>query len=170
MMRGGAVYDDGMLRIAWAGDPPVLNIAGEIDESTYPGLVGALKEVQDGYGEVHISLAEVDYCDLAGLRAIVLLTGTDGQGPGADGQDLSTDGQRPSENGQGRYRDGLGRGGEERHPRRVVLHEVPSQLLTVLRIVGWDTAPGLALADGDARSQSRSKASTEASMLGGGRG
>ena len=157
MMREGAVYDDGMLRIAWVGSPPVLAIAGEIDESNYPGLLGALKEVADEHradehgadehgadehGEVHVSLAEVDYCDLAGLRAIVMLTGAHGLGHDGEGQ---------SQNGDGR------------HPRRVVLHEMPSQLQTVLRIVGWDSMPGLALLDGhSAGSQAWSDATVEA--------
>ena len=132
MMRKVAVYDDGMLRIAWVGSPPVLAIAGEIDESNYPGLVGALKEVADEHGAdehgaVHVNLAEVDYCDLAGLRAIVMLTGAHALGHDGEGQ---------SQNGDGRHR------------RRVVLHEMPSQLQTILRIVGWDSIPGLALLDG----------------------
>lgn len=116
-MSGGAIYDDGVLRITWAGNPPVLALAGEIDESTYQGLVGALNEATDGRGEIHVSLARVDYCDLAGLRAIILLTGADGQ----------------SRNGSGPQ------------SRRLVLHEVPPYLQTVLRIVGWDSAPGLTL-------------------------
>ncbi len=155
MMREGEVYDDGMLRIAWAGSPPVLAIAGEIDESTYPGLVGVLKEVADEHEadehqEVHVSLAEVDYCDLAGLRAIVMLTGADGLGQDGEGQ---------SQNGDGRHR------------RRVVLHEMPSQLQTVLRIVGWDSIPGLALLDGHhASSQAWSDAIVEAGQPTGGRG
>ena len=52
MMSKDAIYDDGVLRVAWAGSPPVLALAGEIDESTYPGLVGALKEAADGDGEI----------------------------------------------------------------------------------------------------------------------
>jgi ABC-type transporter Mla MlaB component len=31
--------------------------------------------------------------------------------------------------------------------RRVVLHQVPSRLATVLRLVGWDVAPGLTLVE-----------------------
>ncbi len=155
MMREGAVYDDGMLRIAWVGSPPVLAIAGEIDESTYPGLVGVLKEVADGHGadehaEVHVSLAEVDYCDLAGLRAIVMLTGAHGVGRDGDSQS--------------QHRDG-------RHRRRVVLHETPSQLQAVLRIVGWDSMPGLALLDGhNASSHAWSDATVKAGMPTGGQG
>ncbi len=111
-----AVYDDGVLRITNTDDPPGLAIAGEIDESTYDGLIGALGKFAHGPGEVHVSMGGVSYCDLAGLRAIVCVTGADG---GARG------------NGGG--------------TRRVVLHEVPAQLATVLRIVGWDAIPGLAV-------------------------
>ena len=51
MMSRDAVYDDGVLRVTWAGSPPVLTLAGEIDESTYPGLIGALKEATNGTGK-----------------------------------------------------------------------------------------------------------------------
>jgi ABC-type transporter Mla MlaB component len=66
------LYDDGVLRIT--GVPPVAALAGEIDESSYAGLVSALDELGNGYSEVHMDLAGVRYCDLAGLRAIVSLT------------------------------------------------------------------------------------------------
>jgi ABC-type transporter Mla MlaB component len=121
-----AVYDDGVLRITTTDDPPGLAIAGEIDESTYPGLVSALDKLADGPAEIHVSLAAVSYCDLAGLRAIVRITGADSNGT-----------------------DGSGNGGS----RRVVLHGVPRQLKTVLQIVGWDSIPGLALDQPDSRVQ-----------------
>ena len=111
-----AVYDDGVLRITNTDDPPGLAIAGEIDESTYDGLIGALGKFAHGPGEIHVSMGGVSYCDLAGLRAIVCVAGADG-GARGDGGDT----------------------------RRVVLHEVPAQLATVLRIVGWDAIPGLAV-------------------------
>jgi len=67
----------------------------------------------DGSGEVHIDLAGVDYCGLAGLRVLT----------------------------------GLGDGdGQEQLPRRLILHHLPAHLSEVLRILGWDTAPGLAIA------------------------
>jgi ABC-type transporter Mla MlaB component len=116
-MTGGAtVYDDGVLRITSISNPPGLALEGDIDESTYTGLVHALQASTKDRAEVHFSLGGVRYCDLAGLRAIVRATGI--------GED--------SDNGHG---DGC----------RVVLHEVPAQLIKVLRIVGWDTTPGLAL-------------------------
>ncbi len=74
------IYDDGVLRIT--GVRPVFAIAGEIDESTYAGLVGVLDELGDTGGEVQLDLAGVQYCDLAGLRAIVALTGAGHVGNG----------------------------------------------------------------------------------------
>jgi ABC-type transporter Mla MlaB component len=118
MTNDRALYDDGVLRITNTDDPPGLAIAGEIDESTYDGLVGALGKVAHGPAEVHVSLGGVSYCDLAGLRAIVCVTGAD---HGSTGRNADGD------------------------TRRVVLHEVPPQLATVLRIVGWDSTPGLAV-------------------------
>jgi ABC-type transporter Mla MlaB component len=114
-----AVYDDGVLRITGITDPPGLAMAGEIDESTYAGLLSALQDVTGGRAEVHLSLGGVSYCDLAGLRAIVCATGASGCEDSVHG-----------------YCAG---------PRAVVLHEVPAQLITVLRIVGWDATPGLTL-------------------------
>jgi ABC-type transporter Mla MlaB component len=114
MTNSYTVYDDGVLRITSTVDPPGLALAGEIDESTYPGLLSALRGVADGRAEVHVSLGDVRYCDLAGLRALVSTT---------DSED--------------------GVNGPYAGPRAVVLHEVPAQLITVLRIVGWDSTPGL---------------------------
>jgi hypothetical protein len=122
-----ALYDDGVLRITTTADPFALVIAGEIDESTYPGLVSALDKLADSPAEIHVSLAEVSYCDLAGLRAIVRITGADGNGAVSSGAVSSGAGTS-------------GAGG-----RRVVLHGVSRQLKTVLEIVGWDSIPGLAL-------------------------
>jgi anti-anti-sigma factor len=105
-------YDDGVLRITCVGSPASLAIAGEIDEYTHAALVGTLRKLTDGLHEIHINLAGVAYCDLAGLRAILLLAG------GSANHDGGT---------------------------RLVLHEVPGLVKTVLQILGWDTTPGLAL-------------------------
>jgi anti-anti-sigma regulatory factor len=80
MARCYGAYDDGVLRVACAGSPAVVRIAGEIDESSYSGLVGALERLADREGDVHINLAALTFCDLAGLRAILRLAGT-GRGP-----------------------------------------------------------------------------------------
>ena len=82
MVTGHSVYDDGVLRISRTADPPGLALAGEIDESTYPALLGALRELPDTPPEVHLDLADVSYCDLAGLRAIVRLASPGGAGTG----------------------------------------------------------------------------------------
>jgi len=118
MTSNSPVYDDGVLRITSTSNPPGLTFEGEIDESTYPGLVQALQASTSDRAEIHLSLGGVSYCDLAGLRAIVCATGA---------SDCEASG-----NGHG-------------DARRVVLHEVPPQLVTVLQIVGWDAIPGLAL-------------------------
>jgi anti-anti-sigma factor len=73
MASGPDVYDDGVLRVMRAGSPPVVVIAGEIDESNYSGLVRALDRLVDGRSEIHVNMAGVEFCDLAGLRAILRL-------------------------------------------------------------------------------------------------
>lgn len=73
--RCGAYYD-GVLRVIWAVRPPVVLIAGELDASRCSGLVSALEGLADHEGDVHVNLAELVFCDLAGLRAIVGLTWT----------------------------------------------------------------------------------------------
>ena len=113
----GLVLDDGTLRITWrGGEPPIMVLAGEVDEASYPGLVAALTGAAAHYAEIHLDLAGLGYCDLAGLRAIVRLASPDA----ADGDAV----------------------------KRVVLHQVPDSLRTVLHIVGWDAAARLTLADG----------------------
>jgi len=126
------VYNDGVLRISRAGIPPVLVIAGEIDESTYPALAGTLRELAqgqsaDGPTETHINLAGLTYCDLTGLRAIIGLAAS------ASG---------------GTY-GGAADGGAGHCGTRLVLHEVPAHLRTVLQVVGWDTTPGLSYDGGE---------------------
>jgi anti-anti-sigma factor len=108
-----SVYDDGVLQMTPVGSPPGLAIAGEIDEDTYPALVGRLEELA-GAAEIHLNLAGVKYCDLAGLRAMIRLASTS----------------------------------SDIHGRRLVLHNVPPQLRTVLSVVGWDSTPGLVIDQG----------------------
>jgi ABC-type transporter Mla MlaB component len=105
------MVDNGMLRITRAASAPRLMLAGDIDESSIAFLTAALAGTADGPGEVHVDLARVEYCGLAGLRALA----------------------------------GLG-GGQDDRPRRLVLHHLPAHLHEVLRIMGWDTSPGLAIA------------------------
>jgi ABC-type transporter Mla MlaB component len=58
------------------GRPPGLALAGEIDENTYPALVEKLAEFTGP--ELHLFLADVEYCDLAGLRAMIRLANGSG--------------------------------------------------------------------------------------------
>lgn len=69
----------GALQVSQAGKPPRLMITGDIDESSYPGLIAALSDLPEGPGEIHIYLAGVQYCDLAGLRALICLTDRTGR-------------------------------------------------------------------------------------------
>ena len=79
----GLVLDDGTLRITWrSGEPPIMMLAGEVDEASYPGLVAALTGAAAQYDEIHLDLAGLGYCDLAGLRAIVRLASPDAAGGG----------------------------------------------------------------------------------------
>ena len=75
MITSHPAYDDGVLRITCIGSPASLAIAGDIDGYTYAALLDTLRRLTDGLHEIHINLADVDYCDLAGLRAIILLAG-----------------------------------------------------------------------------------------------
>ena len=95
----------------WQG----LAVTGEIDESSFCFFAEALHVLSAALSVIHIDLAGVQYCDLAGLRLMVRLTG-------ADGLD-----------------------GAQRGARRVVLHGTAPPLRAVLGILGWDRTPGLAL-------------------------
>jgi anti-anti-sigma regulatory factor len=117
---------DGTLRITLVHSPPGLAITGDIDESTYCRLLSALETFTGGPGDIHVNLAGVEYCDLAGLRAIIGLTGASGHSS-----------------------------------RGVVLHSVPPHLNTVLRILGWDSIPGLTMDDSEISGSLRSARVTD---------
>jgi anti-anti-sigma regulatory factor len=65
---------DDILRITKPDRVPGLIIAGEIDESSYTFLVQGLAALTPR-GDVHIDLGSVEFCDLAGLRAIISVAG-----------------------------------------------------------------------------------------------
>lgn len=81
-MADDGTYDDGVLRIVSTTSPDGLVLAGEIDESTYPALVTALDRltIANGTGRLHIDLSGVEFCDAAGLHAMVRLAARAGCG------------------------------------------------------------------------------------------
>src|SRR5580700_7315953 len=121
---GDVVSDDGQLRITRPAGEPWLFVAGEIDEYSYKSLIRTLASVARDPGEIHIDLADVQYCDVAGLRAFVVLAAA------------------PCRDQAGLCRDQAG--------PRVVLHQVPPRLVNVLHILAWDATSGLTIAPDDA--------------------
>ena len=65
---------DETLRVTRAGNRAGLILAGEIDESSYSVLAHSLAGLT-GDRDVHVDLRGVEFCDVAGLRAIVCLAG-----------------------------------------------------------------------------------------------
>ena len=118
---GPLTIGDAELYVDRAGGQLRLVIKGDIDEDTYADLAAALSSIADSRGEIHVDLADVQFCDLAGLRAILSLS--EG-GPGQDG-----------------------------HGRRVILHQLPQELKTLLQILGWDATPGLLMDESPPRPQ-----------------
>jgi len=70
---------DGSLRIAWDAGPPRLVLAGNIDLTSHTALIAAMAQAAGGAGQVHIDMARVSFCDVAGLR--ILMHGGDRQRP-----------------------------------------------------------------------------------------
>jgi anti-sigma B factor antagonist len=64
------------------GDPPVLQVAGEIDLSTADQLRTALQEALAADPKVVVDMAGVTFFDAAGLRVVLQLAASrDGAGP-----------------------------------------------------------------------------------------
>ena len=102
------------LQATFTTSPPVLQLAGDIDDWTYPYLTEVLARAsQAGERRIQVDLLDVRYCDVAGLRAIISLASGKGYGRGAIDQ--------------------------------IVLAPLPGFLQRLLRILGWDAAPGVIL-------------------------
>lgn len=71
---GPLTIGDAELHVDRAGSQLRLAIKGDIDEDTYADLHAALSSIADGSGEIHVDLADMQFCDLAGLRAIIRLS------------------------------------------------------------------------------------------------
>ena len=104
----------GMSELSVSRSRQGLAVTGEIDESSFCFFAQALDALAEG-SLVHIDLAGVEYCDVAGLRLMVRLTRAD---------DLN---------------------GDHEGARHVVLHAAAPQLRAVLGVLGWDRTPGLVL-------------------------
>jgi anti-anti-sigma factor len=69
------------LHAVFTSPPPTLHLAGDIDEWTFHDLTKVLAHTAAaGAPRVHVDLADVEYCDVAGLRAIISLAGGQGNG------------------------------------------------------------------------------------------
>ena len=67
------------LHAVFTSPPPTLHLAGDIDEWTFPDLTNILaRTAATGAPRIHVDLADVEYCDVAGLRAIISLAGGGG--------------------------------------------------------------------------------------------
>jgi anti-anti-sigma regulatory factor len=60
--------------IAHCSHPAQLLLAGELDICSVPGLTAALSDAADSTDVLHLDLADVHFCDLAALQAIISLT------------------------------------------------------------------------------------------------
>ncbi len=80
----GQIVAGGALRIDHAGN--LLRLAGDMDEATHAGLVAALDHFAGEPADIHIDLAGVDFCDVACLRAFVLLSHASHQDPDQPGR------------------------------------------------------------------------------------
>ena len=68
------------LAASFTRPPARLQLAGVVDESTYPVLRRALaKAAMAGDDAIRVDMAGVEFCDLAGLRMIVSAAGPGGQ-------------------------------------------------------------------------------------------
>jgi anti-anti-sigma factor len=61
----------GTLRVERSDDPPGLRLAGEVDAANVEALAELLSRAALAGGELHVDIAEVLFCDLGGLRALV---------------------------------------------------------------------------------------------------
>ena len=73
------VHDDGVLTISRIPGSRGYVLAGEIDATTYGALLAALADIAGG-GDVYLDLSGLDFCDAAGLNAMVGLVDRVGDG------------------------------------------------------------------------------------------
>ncbi|MFC6086171.1 STAS domain-containing protein [Sphaerisporangium aureirubrum] len=64
------LYEDGHLRIAWAGGGWV-RVSGEVDLSNSAMLAGMLARLTAEHGSLDVDVAELEFVDLSGFRCLV---------------------------------------------------------------------------------------------------
>lgn len=72
MNQTSAVHDDTTLRIERIRTGRGYRLSGEIDLRTHDALAAALGRL-DGHEDIHLDLSDLEFCDAAGLGAMVAL-------------------------------------------------------------------------------------------------
>jgi len=109
--REHAVYSDRQLVVTRTSTPPGLLFAGEIDLTNSDAVAKSLASEFPIFGDAHLDVGRLSFCDISGIRALVEAA------------------------------EALGAG------RRLLLHGLPGQLQTVMRVTGWSDLPSLVLCD-----------------------
>jgi anti-anti-sigma factor len=79
-VRGPEQAGSSSLHAVFSRPPATLHLAGDIDESTFPELTRILADTAAaGASRIHVDLTDVEYCDVAGLRAIISLASGRGE-------------------------------------------------------------------------------------------
>ena len=103
------VYADKHLVVTRTDNPTGLRFAGEIDVSNSAAVGESVAVACCSEASPHLDLANLSFCDISGIRALV------------DAALKLDDG------------------------RTLLLHGLPEQLQTVMRVTGWSDLPSLAL-------------------------
>jgi anti-anti-sigma factor len=103
------VYADKHLVVTRTDDPAGLRFAGEIDVSNSAAVGESVRGACCGEENAHLDLANLSFCDISGIRALVDAA-----------QELDAG-------------------------RTLLLHGLPEQLQTVMRVTGWSDLPSLSL-------------------------
>lgn len=103
------MYADKQLVVTRTPTPEGLRFAGEIDISNSNAVAESLKIAFPRFGDPHLDVSRLSFCDISGIRAIIHAAVELGDG------------------------------------RKVLLHGLPEQLETVMRVTGWSSLPSLAL-------------------------
>lgn len=106
---GRPVYADRHLVITRTQHPRGLRFAGEIDVANSEAVGASLAFAFPEFGDPHLDLSRLSFCDISGIRAIVEAAGA------------------------------------LVHARRLLLHGLPAQLETVIKVTGWSEMPSLEL-------------------------